>query len=320
MSSVDSQERLKEEAKTIKEKIGAIVKDSDDNARMVRTLSIYAGMLTETLLEYEEPDLIMEQSFHRVSDLINAEPYDGSIDSEIMPLAYVLDNDTEVGRAIARKSSEKMHRGLDDLHEISIGLIITAIPEYTKLGYSKEKLLLLLIEMVIAAITFEMATQDFCDVIVEDFMSKDDAEGYSPSEAIVSLSSVAGYYYAIAKRQMNLPEDADINMINVMVRESLRHGTTGTKNWNSLAASNDVEDGNIARYLNDLKPSVEEFFDLIGQDDPLGRAVSIAKAVGRMVAVISIEDIGHIHPSIAKSLAKTGMILGLNYREEVLTA
>jgi hypothetical protein len=50
-------------------------------------------------------------------------------------------------------------------------------------------------------------------------------------------------------------------------------------------------------------------------DDPLARAVSVAKAVGRMVAVITVEDIGQIHPSIAKSLAKTGMILGSRYRE-----
>ena len=39
---------------------------------MVRTLSIYAGMLTETLLEYEEPDTVMEQVFHRISDLLEA--------------------------------------------------------------------------------------------------------------------------------------------------------------------------------------------------------------------------------------------------------
>jgi len=35
--------------------------------------------------------------------------------------------------------------------------------------------------------------------------------------------------------------------------------------------------------------------------------------------VISVEDVGQIHPSIAKSLAKTGMILGVNHKEQVVT-
>jgi len=102
-----------------------------------------------------------------------------------------------------------------------------------------------------------------------------------------------------------------------MVRESLRHGTPGMKNWGSLAAANDTDGTHIPEYLQKLKPQIDEFFMLIGLEDPLGRAVSVAKAVGRMVAVITVEDVGQIHPSIAKSLAKTGMILGAKYRDEV---
>ena len=69
-------------------------------------------------------------------------------------------------------------------------------------------------------------------------------------------------------------------------------------------------DACVAEDMKKLKPEVEEFFDMIGLDDPLARAVAVAKTVGRMVAVVTVEDIGQIHPSIAKSLAKTGMILG----------
>lgn len=316
MTSPDSQERLKEEAKNVRTRLDTLIKDKDPKARMIRSLCIYAGMITETLLEYEEPDVIMEQAFHRISDLLQAEPADGSKPDELMPLAYVVDHDTELGRVMARNAADKLPKGLDDFHEIAIALIINDIPLWEKDGYPRDRMLRLLVETVIASLTFEMATQDFCDLMVEDFMS----ESHTTAQALTGLGAVAGNYFYIAQGQMKLPPEAEHELMNVMVRESLRHGTPGTKDWASLAAANDAENRNIPEYLKDMKPAIEEFFVLIGLEDPLGRAVAVAKAVGRMVAVISVEDVGQIHPSIAKSLAKTGMILGSHYKEHVIPA
>jgi len=316
LTSPDSQERLKEEAKNVRTRIDTLIKDKDPKVRMIRSLCIYAGMITETLLEFEEPDVIMEQAFHRISDLLHAEPADDGIPDELMPLAYVLDHDTELGRVMARNGANKLPKGLDDFHEIAIALIINDFPLWEKEGYARDRMLRLLVESVIASLTFEMATQDFCDLLVEEFMT----ESHSTAEALTGLGAVAGNYFFIAQSQMKLPPEAEKEMMNVMVRESLRHGTPGTKDWASLAAANDAEDKKIPEYLKEMKPAIEEFFVLIGLEDPLGRAVAVAKALGRMVAVISVEDVGQIHPSIAKSLAKTGMILGAHYKEHVIPA
>jgi hypothetical protein len=316
LSSPDSQERLKEEAKNIRTRIETLIKDTDAKTRMMRTLCIYAGMITETLLEYEEPDVVMEQAFHRISELVRAEPADGAAD-ELMPLAYTLDHDTELGRVLARNTAKKLPKGLDDMHEIAIALIISDFPSWEKDGYARDRMLRLLVESVIASLTFEMATQDFCDLLVEEFMSDN---SHTTAEALTGLGAVAGNYFNIAQAQMKLPCGAENEFMNVMVRESLRHGTPGTKDWASLAAANDSDDRNIPEYLKEIKPAIEEFFVLIGLDDPLGRAVAVAKAVGRMVAVISVEDVGQIHPNIAKSLAKTGMILGTLYKEQIISA
>ncbi len=317
MSSPDSQERLKEEAKNIHTRLETLIKDKDPKVRMIRSLCIYAGMITETLLEYEEPDVIMEQAFHRIADLVRADPADEKTDDALMPLAYTLDHDTELGRLLARNTAEKLPKGLDDLHEIAIALIISDFPLWEKDGYARDRMLRLLVESVIASLTFEMATQDFCDLLVEDFMADN---AHTTAQALTGLGAVAGNYFYIAQTQMKLPPEAETEFMNVMVRESLRHGTPGTKNWSTLAAANDAEDKHIPEYLKEIKPSIEEFFVLIGLEDPLGRAVAVAKAVGRMVAVISVEDVGQIHPSIAKSLAKTGMILGAHYKEHVIPA
>jgi hypothetical protein len=263
-------------------------------------------------LRAEEPDVVMEQAFHRIADLLQTDPDDATAENPLMPLAYDIDHDTELGRHLARGLAKKLPKSLDDVHEIAIALVFNDLPIFEEQGYPRDKTLRLLIETVIASLTYEMATQDFCDLIIEQFVSEHEN---APSDALVAVAAAAGAYYAKAETSMVLPLDAEKHFENVMVRESLRHGTPGQKNWQGLAPANDTATEKIPEYLARLRPQIDEFFDLIGLEDPLGRAVSVAKAAGRLVAVIALEDIGHIHPSIAKSLAKTGMILGSRYRE-----
>jgi len=312
VSSPEHQEKLKEEAKAITTRLETLIKDKDAEKRMIRTISIYAGLLTETLIEYEEPDVVMEQAFHRIADLLRTDPADGEEHDPLIPHAWTLDHDTELGRQLGRATAKKLPKNLDDIHEIAIALIINDFPVWEKQGYPRDRMLRILIDMVISALTFEMATQDFCDLLIEEFI----AEGNAPGEGIFALSAVAGHYFTLADTLLSLPENAELEFTNVMVRESLRHGTPGIRNWGTLAAANDADGEHIPEYLKKLKPQIDEFFVLIGLEDPLGKAVSVAKAVGRMVAVITVEDVGQIHPSIAKSLAKTGMILGARYRDE----
>ncbi len=313
MSPSGSKDLIKEEAKLIKTKIEGFIKEPEMQDAIGRTLSVYAGILTETLLEYEEPDVVMEQAFHRIADLVKTEPYEGDVD-ELMPVAYALDKDVEIGRKIARKSADKLPNNLDDVHEIAIALIISDLPIWHEKGFLQEQILLLLVEMVISAITFEMATQDFCDMLVEDFINHDE---HSVTESLTALSVVAGSYIADLMAGKKITKDIEEAIIDVMVREAVRHGTPGSTEWDHMTPSNDFDDDKVPMYLKDLRPKTEEFFDAVGQYDILSRAVSVTKAVGRMVAVISVEDVGQIHPSVAKSLAKSGMILGINYKEKV---
>jgi hypothetical protein len=306
LTTADTHEKLKEEAKALSGRIEKLIRDEDAQARMIRMVSLYAGLLTETLMEYEEPDVVMEQAFHRIADLLHADPSDGEGPDPLMPLAYTVDHDTELGRHLARNVADKLPKGLDDVHEIAIALVIGNFPLWESEEFGRDRLLRLLIDTVITALTFEMATQDFCDLLIEEFI----ADTRSVSEGILAIAAVAGHLFDIARNHSPLPDDAELQVTNVMVRESLRHGTPGVKNWGVLAPANDAAADDIPEYISILKPQIDEFFVLIGMEDPLGQAVAVAKAVGRMVAVITVEDVGQIHPSIAKSLAKTGMILG----------
>jgi hypothetical protein len=310
VSTPDSQQRLKDEAKAAGTRIGEMVKDDAPKDRMIRSVCIHAGMITETLIEYEEPDVVMEQVFARIADLLKCEPAAVIDEGDLVPLAWALDRDSEIGRRLSRLAGRKLAKGLDDAHEIAIALFINEAPEWEKQGFPKDATLRLLIEMVILSLTFEMATQDFCDMLIEDFIT----DGKSAADALFGLGAVAGTYFAEAKEHYVLPADAEARLTEVMARESRRHGTPGHRDWSALAAANDAPYGDISKYMEKIAPEVDEFFEFVGLNDPLAEAVATAKALGRMIAVITVEDVGQIHPSIAKSLAKTGMILGSKYK------
>jgi len=316
MTSADIHARLKEEAKALRARVEDLVREGDARARMVRTVCIYGGMITETLLEYEEPDAIMEQAFHRISDLAGAEPADGEEASALVPPAYALDHDAEIGRALARALAAKLPKGLDSVHEVAIALIIGALSDWEKEGFARDVALRVLVEAVIDSLTFEIATQEFCDVVIEDFIGKD--EKHTTADGIIGIGAVAGHYFGLARQKMVLPPDAETGMMRVVARESLRHGAPGSKDWAGLAVANDSTYNNVPDYIRAIKPGVEDFLRVIGLEDPLGRAVAVGKAVGRLVAAVSVEEVGQIHPSTAKSLAKTGMILGERYKEHAI--
>jgi hypothetical protein len=308
MSSADVQARLKEEAKTLQERVNKIVtKEEDPLRRKIRTLCIYAGLMTETLVEFDEPDAVMEQAFYRIADLLHTDPAEEYDEETLVPPAYDIDHDMELGRRLARTAAEQLPKKLDDLHEIAIALIINDLPAWGKDGaYRAEEWLRVLIEVVILSLSLEMATQDFCDLMIEDFI----ADGMTSGEALLALGAVTGVYYAQARQVGKFPEGFEQYVVNVMAREAITHGTEGTRNWQSLTPANDLNTGTVLENMKKIKPEIDEFFDIIGMEDALDKAVCTAKSVGRMVAVISIEDVGQIHPNIAKSLAKTGMILG----------
>ena len=108
MSTPEHQEKLKEEAKAIRTRLDTLIKDTDIEARVIRMLCVYAGMITETLIEFEEPDVVMEQAFHRIADLLRTDPDDGDTVDALMPPPYKVDHDTELGRQLGRAIAKKV--------------------------------------------------------------------------------------------------------------------------------------------------------------------------------------------------------------------
>lgn len=305
MTTAGEQERMVE-ARVIHAKVKETATDPGRGFDTMRMIMILAGILTETLLEYEEPETVMEQSFFRIADLLKVEPAEGNLGPEALPPLWIMDRDTESGRELARASAEKLVKGLDDVHEIAIALAINDFPLWEQEDLPKEESFRLLIECVIATLTLEMAAQSFCDSLIDEFI----ADGWEVTTALSALAALAGVYLREAGASA-AGQDSLVGVMNVMAGEAARHGVKGPKDWNSLGGANDFSPTGLSEYTDEIMESVEEFFDTVGLDSQVSRAVAVAKAVGRMVAVVSAEEIGHIQPTVAKSLAKTGFLQGM---------
>ena len=305
MTTAGEKERMAE-AKAIHGRVKEITSETGRGFDTMRMIMIYAGILTETLLEYEEPETVMEQSFFRIADLLKVEPAEGNLGPEALPPFWIIDRDTEMGRMLARGSAEKLNKGLDDVHEIAIALAINDFPLWEQGDLPKEESFRLMIECVIATLTLEMAAQSFCDAIIDEFIADD---GWEVTTAISALAALAGVY--LREQGQPVGKDDMNGVLSTMSSEAARHGVRGAQDWSSLGGANDFSPSSLTEYTDEIRETIGEFFETVGLESHVSRAVAVAKAVGRMVAVVSAEDIGHIQPTVAKSLAKTGFLQGL---------
>jgi len=302
---LNSQQTM-EEAKALDQKIKAHVADLPEDQKTMTVLMIYAGILTETLFEYEEPDTVMEQSFHRIAELMGLNPADEISSLDKKPTAYDIDRNTELGRSYARDTADRLPGDMDDVHEIAIALLINDIPLFEKKGEDASEAFRFVIEFVITALVFEMAVQEFCDLVIEDFIS----EGWKIPTVLSTLSALSGRYLKQSTySQGRNVEDEIPQMIAVMAEETARHGIPGTDEWFGLESANDFEDTKLGQKIDALQKMTEDFFETVDIDDLECKATALAKTAGRMVAVTSIDD-GHMQGPVAKSLAKTGLYQG----------
>ena len=267
-------------------------------------LMLLSGIMTETLIEYEEPDAVMEQSFHRISQLLHVTPVPDNLAKIPLPSPVEIDSYTECGRDIARESAERLEGGLEDVHEIIIAIAFNELPVLQEEhDFPIPEGLRMMIEAVMTSLIFEMGTQEFADLMIEEFIGED----WSISDVLLTLGATCGAYYADKKTESTADE-----MVVVMSAEAMRHGMGGSQLWRGLNSANDDGSTGVVRDIDEFREVFEEFFEIVGLSDPIARAVTVARTGGRMAALVSSEEMGIVQPALAKMLLKSGLTQGLN--------
>ncbi|MBU0799518.1 MAG: hypothetical protein KKA05_00805 [Alphaproteobacteria bacterium] len=271
----------------------------------MRLLQMLAGILTEALLLFEEPEEGLDATYARLARLLACEPAEGEIAARALPPAYIIDYETELGRGIARKMFEDWLDCAYEFHDLLIFMIQNVIVRMEEDGQPRAEVLRLFIECANRAMAYEIAAQELCDIVIDRKIGR---EGWSLTESVAGLSAMAGRYLARSHQTTEgasvptMPERLD-QLSYVMTQEAVRLGIPAGTDWRFGLAANDCPTSAPYDLLDSLEPDCDEFLAIIGLDDKVDRAVACAKAAGRMLAVAAGGEAPEIEPVIAKPLA-----------------
>lgn len=284
----------------------------DHGIDIVKMIAALGGFLVETLLLFDCPEDAVEGCYHRVAEQLECEPLEGALAPDSLPMAPLLDYQSECGRGTARAWFEEWLDCGYEFHEMAIDIVACNIRAWEAEGLPRAESFRLLIECTNRCMGYELAAQELCDIVIEE---KIGLEGWSLGDSISGLSAMAGRRLALSLNGLapgrdlgggNLSEQLD-RIAWVMTQEAYRQGISAGSDWRFGLAANDTPVNAPLELVRGMEPPCRAFFHLLGMHDLGDQAVACAKAAGRMLALAAGGDIPYIEPVIAKPLAMAAM-------------
>ena len=253
----------------------------------MRVLQRLAGILVETLLLFDDPDEGLCASIDTLCDMLNCLPADQPLTAAALPPAYLIDHETEGGRALARQLFEEWLDCTYEFHDLVIFTVHHVLLCLEEQGQDRRETLRLFEECSIRCLSYELAAQELCDLIIDQKMG---GEGWSFSEGVSGLSAVAGRCLAMSQVTGSqagkpVPPAAIDQVAYVMTQEAVRLGVPAGSDWRFGLAANDGPLNAPFDLIFNLWPACRDFFRAIHVEDLADQAVACAKAAGRLLAV-----------------------------------
>lgn len=270
-------------------------------------LQVMAGILTETAFFFEEPDETLQVSLNKISLMLGCDAYEGELPDWIRLEPHLIDTNTERGRELARLALEDWSDCEFAFHDMLITLTHHMLTSWEDDGIPRDEAFRLLIEYATRCMSYELAAQEICDVLIEKKIARD---GWTLGDCIGGLAGAAGWRLAKynllqMKRDKDTvaePHDFD-ELVYVMTKEATRMGVPVGSDWRFGLPANDCPLNPPLELLNGIEPYALLFFSAIPMPDLKEQAVACAKAAGRMLAVAAVGEEPDLAPAIAKPLA-----------------
>ena len=278
----------------------------------MKSVMLLAGMYVETAFLFDNCEEALQGSFVALGNELNCEPLNGEMADDAMPPASIIDFDTEMGRAMAREFFEEWLDCEYGFHEMLITLTQQMFMQWEAEGQRRAESFRLLIEATYRAMSYELAAQELCDVIIE---KKIGIEGWNTADSIAGLAGLAGRKLSLSHggrdqccwfRGSDLPDLLD-QTAYVMTQEAVRLGTPTGTDWRFGLPANDTPANAPTLLVSRIESLTEGFFHTIHLYDYQDQAICAAKAAGRMVAVACGGKRPEIEPAIAKPLAMSAL-------------
>lgn len=281
----------------IYERLEAHLSSGDDNIDGMRLLQILAGLTVESLLLFDEPDDGLEATYVRLVEMLGGTAFGGPLGSDTLPPSYVVDYETEIGRALAREIFEEWLDCAYQFHDLLLFVVQNMILRLERAGQPRGETLRIYMECVSLCLAYELAAQELCDIVIDRKICRD---GWSLPEGVSALSAIAGR--CVALDQGGRGDRLD-SVAYVMTQEAVRLGIPAGTDWRLGLAANDYPASAPYDLIHGLEPYCRELFSVMALHDLMDQAVACAKAAGRMLAVAAGGEAPEIEPVIAKPLA-----------------
>ena len=284
--------------------------DSDsqgiDGAKLLMNL---AGVMTETLMLFDDPDECLGAYYHRLSHMLQSEPFPGEFADKALPPAYIIDYETERGRELAKNLFADWQECAFEFYELMLFVSHNLIMSMEQAGQPRSEIFKMLIAITNKAMGYELAAQELCDIVIEN---KIGGEGWRMADSVSGLSAIAGRAVALSQNacelfaQPALPDKLD-QIAYVMTQEAIRLGVPAGTDWRFGLAANDCHYNAPYELISSLWPDCHELFYHMDIMDLMDQSVACAKAAGRMLALMAGGEVPEIEPVIAKPLAMAAM-------------
>lgn len=281
--------------------------DYDRGTDAMMLIQHIAGVLVETYMVFDDPDVAMTSSMDQMATLLGCEPLEGIVTRNALPPAHVMDHETERGRMAARMFFEEWLDCEYEFHNLILVIIHNIFISWEEEGLQRAESFRLLVECVKRCLAYEISAQELCDIVIETKIAQ---EGWTLADCVAALSAVAGRCAALSVSSKgcemfvngDLPENLD-HVVYTMTQEAIRLGVPSGSNWRLGLAANDTPLNPPVKLILGIEPYCSEFFEVIRLKDKYAQSVACAKAAGRMIAVAAGGEVPEMEPAIAKPLA-----------------
>lgn len=292
--------------------IHALSADEDRGHDAMKSLILLSGMYVESAFLFDNCEEALQGMFVKLSEELNCEPLGGVMDYDAMPPSSIIDFDAEMGRAMAREFFEEWLDCAYEFNEMLMFLTQQMFMQWEAVGQSRAESFRLLVEGTYRAMSYELAAQELCDVVIE---KKIGVNGWNMADSISGLAGLAGRKLSLSHggrdqccwfRGSDLPDLLD-QTAYVMTQEAVRLGIPSGTDWRFGLPANDAPANAPTLLVNSVEKICEGFFQAIELFDYHDQAVCASKAAGRMLAVACGGERPDLEPAIAKPLAMAAL-------------
>jgi len=272
-----------------------------DDDRLVR---IYAGVIAECLLDYEDWKDGLSDYFGMERSISDGLDTCRWVDGDYDVRSFVLDKDTELGRSLVRAH-------LDDAPETSFLMLRNIRASLLSALKDRDVFWDRLHDMALATLVSEQVIHHLCDQVIDVCIG---GEAWTLGDCVQAMGALSGQYHAkvIELENLGMSKPAVIEhdfdyMVNTTLNEAMRLGMPDHAGLYTMLAANDVQSYIPYHKSDAIDAIVQPLFRVFSVYDSDLRSMMIAKATGRMMAVAAAGDNPDMDVCVVTPLALSSM-------------